>query len=112
MESEFIVVLVTVGSRSEGESIARDLLGGGVAACVNILGPMRSVYVWKGEVVEDEEHLLVVKSRRGLFGFLEERVRSLHSYEVPEVIALPIIEGSAPYLAWLESGTAGGGGQR
>lgn len=108
METEFIVVLVTVGSRSEGEAIAQDLVRGGLAACVNILGPVRSVYVWKSEVAQDDEHLLVIKSRRSLFDLLERRVRSLHSYDVPEVVALPIRTGSRAYLAWLESGTSGG----
>jgi periplasmic divalent cation tolerance protein len=106
-ESEFVVVLVTIGTRPQGEEIARALVGEGLAACVNIVGPIRSIYSWEGKAAEDDEHLLVIKSRRALFAALEARVRALHSYEVPEVIAVPVVAGSAPYLEWLRAGTAG-----
>jgi periplasmic divalent cation tolerance protein len=107
IDREFVVVLVTVGSRSEGEKVARQLVGDGLAACVNIVGPIRSVYVWEGEVAEDDEHLLIIKSRDELLAALEARVRELHSYEVPEVVALPITGGSVPYLEWLRAATTG-----
>jgi len=107
MQAEFLVVLVTVGSRPQGEAIARQLVEDGLAACVNLVGPIRSVYVWKGEVAEDDEHLLIIKTREQVLGTVEARVRALHSYEVPEFIALPIAAGSTPYLEWLRAGTTG-----
>lgn len=103
--TEFVVVLVTVGSRREGETIARQLVEEKVAACVNLLGPLRSTYWWQGAVEEAEEYLLVIKSRAGLLPALAERVRELHSYEVPEVLAVPVLGGSEPYLAWLRDCT-------
>ena len=106
-ETEFVVVLVTVGSRPEGETIARRLVEEGLVACVNVVGPIRSVYVWKGEVTEGDEHLLIIKTREQLVGTVEARVRALHSYEVPEVIALPIVDGSPAYLQWLRESTTG-----
>ena len=107
MAEDFIVVFVTTGSASEGERIARALVGEGLAACVNRVGPIRSTYTWQGAVADAEEYLLVAKSCRRQFAALEARVRALHSYEVPEVIALPLATGSAPYLEWLAAGSAG-----
>lgn len=106
-EAEFMVVLVTVGSRGEGETIARKLVEEGLVACVNVVGPIRSIYLWKGQVSEDEEHLLIIKTRDQVLGAVEERVGELHSYEVPEVVALPIVGGSAAYLEWLRASTTG-----
>jgi periplasmic divalent cation tolerance protein len=103
--TDFIVVLVTVGSAEEGERIAEALVGEQLAACVNLVGPIRSIYAWKGEVQRDEERLLIIKTRAARFADLERRVRALHSYDTPEVIALPISAGSQPYLDWLLSGT-------
>lgn len=103
--ADFIVVLVTAGSAEEGERIAAALVGEQLAACVNIAGPIRSLYTWQGELHRDEEHLLVIKTRAALFDEVERRVRALHSYEVPEVIALPITAGAQPYLDWLAANT-------
>ncbi len=108
--TDFIVVLVTAGSAEEGERIAEALVTEELAACVNIVGPVQSIYRWKGEMQRDEERLLVIKSRTALFASLEERVRALHSYETPEVVALPITSGSRLYLDWLLSSTRGAGG--
>jgi periplasmic divalent cation tolerance protein len=105
MPDDFIVVLVTVGSRNEGERVGRPLVEEGLAACVNILGPVHSIYKWKGAVNYDDEHLLIIKSRRAAFPDVEARVRALHSYDVPEVIALPLAAGSTPYLEWLQQST-------
>lgn len=98
---EFIVVYVTVGSAEEGERLAQALVGERLAACVNRLGPVRSVYRWQGQVEQSEEQLLIIKTKRELFGALRKRVQELHSYSVPEIIALPILEGSESYLQWL-----------
>ena len=73
-----------------------------LAACVNRLGPVQSTYRWKGQVERSEEHLLIIKTSEGLFDRLNKRVQELHSYSVPEVIALPIVDGNEGYLKWLE----------
>jgi periplasmic divalent cation tolerance protein len=99
--SEFVVVLVTVGSADEAERLAEAVVSEQLAACVNIVGPIRSIYMWKGELQRDDERLLVLKTRAVLFPALERRVRELHSYETPEVVALPVTAGSAAYLEWL-----------
>jgi periplasmic divalent cation tolerance protein len=99
--TDVLVVLVTVPSRDKGEEIAGHLVEEHVAACVNILGPVSSVYRWQGEVCADDEHLLVIKTTRERYPSLEERVRALHSYDVPEVLALPVEAGSAAYLDWV-----------
>jgi periplasmic divalent cation tolerance protein len=106
--SEFIVVLVTAGSPAEGERLARALVEERLAACVNRIAPVQSVYRWQGKVEESTEELLVIKTRAGLFTALEKRVRELHSYAVPEVIALPIIKGNESYLRWLGEQVVGG----
>ncbi len=101
-----IVVLVTAPSAEEGAKIARALVEEKLAACVNILSGVRSVYRWEGKVEDGPEVLLVAKTRESLFGELDKRVRDLHPYSVPEVIALPISKGSEAYLAWLGEETA------
>jgi len=96
-----IIILVTAGSESEAEAIAKALVEERLAACVNILDPIRSIYRWEGKVVDDHEWLLIIKTQNERFAAVEEKVKALHSYQVPEVIALPILEGSTPYLHWL-----------
>ena len=97
-----IVVLVTCGSRKEARKIARALVEKRLAACVNEMGaPLRSAYRWKGKVETAEEFLLVIKTTQKRFPALREAVRKLHSYEVPEIIALPIVKGSRAYLDWI-----------
>jgi periplasmic divalent cation tolerance protein len=99
--SEFIVVLVTAASPEEGERIAEALVGERLAACVNVVGPIRSIYRWQGAVERAAEHLLLIKARRTSFAALAARVQSLHSYDTPEIVALPLHAASASYLAWL-----------
>jgi periplasmic divalent cation tolerance protein len=101
MDTDCIVVLVTVGSRQEGERIASAVVGEQLAACVNIVGPIESIYRWDDQVRHDQELLLVIKSRSALFGALAARVTALHSYQTPEVIAVSISAGPRPYLDWL-----------
>lgn len=101
MKSEPILVLVTCGSEEESLTIARVLVEERLAACASIVSPVRSIYSWEGKVCDEKEWLLFIKTERHLFGRLQERVISLHSYSVPEIIALPIVEGSPSYLAWL-----------
>ena len=103
--TDALVVLVTAGSESEAETIATALLDERLAACVNIGGPMRSLYRWQGRIADDREWQLVIKTRSDLFDALADRVQALHSYDVPEVVALPVTAGSPAYLAWLEEAT-------
>lgn len=101
-----IVVLVTCGSRPEARKIARALLERQLAACVNLLpGRVESVYRWKGKVERAREVLLLIKTSRRVFAALEKEIRRLHSYEVPEIIALPISAGSPAYLKWISQST-------
>jgi periplasmic divalent cation tolerance protein len=98
-----IVVLMTCGTAAEAARIARSLVERRIAACVNILrSPVRSVYRWKNKIETARERLLVIKTSRQKFPQLCAHVKRLHSYAVPEIIALPIAEGSAPYLRWVE----------
>ncbi|MBD2578237.1 divalent-cation tolerance protein CutA [Oscillatoria sp. FACHB-1406] len=98
----YCVVLVTAASQQEAEAIASALLSARLAACVS-MAPIHSMYVWKGEVNADEEWQLTIKTRLACFAALEAKVRELHSYEVPEIIALPIVAGSQPYLDWIKN---------
>ncbi len=106
---EFVVVLVTAGAAEEAARLARTLVEERLAACVNVVGPIRSIYRWQGAVEDAAEYLLIVKARSADVAAVERRVCALHSYELPEIIALPLRAGSAPYLAWLADGTARGG---
>jgi periplasmic divalent cation tolerance protein len=97
-----IVVLTNCGSADEAERIARSLVEKRLAACVNVMPTVRSFYRWKGVIEDEQESLLVIKSSRALFDELRAEIEKLHSYEVPEVIAVPIVDGSEGYLEWLE----------
>lgn len=97
-----IVALSTVGSAEDAERIARELVGRRLAACVNVVGGVVSVYRWKGAVERDEERLLVIKTRAERLEELRQALVELHPYEVPELVALPVEAGHAPYLAWLD----------
>ena len=97
-----IVILITTSNMDEAERIGRTLVEERLAACANIVEGVRSIYRWKGEVCDDRECLMVVKTTAANFDVVEKRVRELHSYEVPEVIAITIVNGSKPYLDWLE----------
>jgi periplasmic divalent cation tolerance protein len=99
--SEPIVVLVTCGSEEEALKIANALVEEHLAACVNLVAPIRSIYRWEGKIWDEKEWLLIVKTQTERFEELEKKVESLHSYSVPEIITLPIAEGSSSYLNWL-----------
>ena len=98
-----IVVLVTCGSAKEARRVARALVKARLAACANVVDtPVRSIYRWKGRVESAKEYLLIIKTSRQLFAALQARVKQLHSYDVPEIIAVPIAAGSVNYLRWLD----------
>ena len=96
-----VVVLVTAASLKEARKIARGLVEAHLAACVNVTPPVESIYRWQGKVENGRERLLVIKTAREIFTEVEEAVRKLHSYTNPEIICLPIIDGSREYLSWL-----------
>jgi periplasmic divalent cation tolerance protein len=96
-----IVVLSTCGSEEEAARIARALVDARLAACVNVIPQIRSIYRWQG-AVEDATECLVIKTKRELFEQLATRLREVHSYQAPEAIALPVVDGLADYLAWID----------
>jgi periplasmic divalent cation tolerance protein len=98
-----IVVFSTCGSEEEAVRIATHLVDAHIAACVNLIPKVRSIYRWEGKVEDSAEWLLLIKTSRERFAALQTALEAAHSYEVPEVIAVPIIDGSQDYLAWLET---------
>ncbi|MDH4185239.1 MAG: divalent-cation tolerance protein CutA [Nitrospinota bacterium] len=96
------IVFITVSSQEEARKIARALVTEKLAACVNIIPGVSSIYTWKNELCEDNELLLIAKSSAEKFPALAGRVKSLHSYQTPEVIAMPVVEGAADYLKWMD----------
>lgn len=100
-----IVVLVTASSKEEANKIARGLLEEKLAACVNIVEGLESRFWWQGKIDSAKEVLLIIKTRKTLFNKLAKKVKSLHSYTVPEIIAFPIISGSKAYLDWINDCT-------
>ncbi|UCF05723.1 MAG: divalent-cation tolerance protein CutA [bacterium] len=99
---DYIVVLVTASSMEEVERIALQLIGSGLAPCVNIISSCRSIYQWKQEIHKDDEVLMIIKSRRALFSELVAIIEKNHSYDVPEIISLPLVEASRKYSTYLK----------
>ncbi len=99
--SEFIIVFVTVGKEPEAQTIARTLVDESIAACVGIVR-QKSIYRWKGKIVDDNEFLLIVKTKHDQFSKLRDTVLRLHSYEVPEIISIEIQQGHTTYLEWIK----------
>ena len=103
MKNSYVLVIVTTPSKQEAEKIAEHLLKERLIACANINGPVTSIFHWSGKMEKAEEYLVLMKSRKDLFGKLSEAVEVLHSYEVPEILAFPIVDCSKAYLDWLGS---------
>ncbi|MCP5005520.1 MAG: divalent-cation tolerance protein CutA [Planctomycetes bacterium] len=103
--SGYIIIFITASSVDEAKKLGRVLVEEKLVACANIMSSVHSIYHWQGELCDDEEVLMVLKTKRELFSPVEVRVRELHSYDVPEIIAMPIIEGSDNYLSWLRDET-------
>ena len=101
-----IVVLVTASSEAEARKIGQAAVEDGAAACANIVPNLTSLFRWQGKFSQEQEVLIILKSRLDLFQDLEALIKRHHSYEVPEIIALPIVEGSASYLKWIIESTA------
>ena len=105
VQPKFIAVLVTCGSGEEAVKIAHSLVEQRLAACVNLVSPVRSIYRWEGTILDEREWILIIKTQKSRFKKLEKEVKALHSYTVPEIIGLSIVEGSSSYLNWLEQMT-------
>ena len=102
--SDAIIVFMTASTGEEAARLADMLVGAHLAACVQILPEMESVYRWQGKIERAPEILLLAKTTKSKFEELEREVRALHSYDTPEIIAVPVVAGSAPYLEWLSRG--------
>jgi periplasmic divalent cation tolerance protein len=105
-DTDAIVVFITAASGEEATRLADMLVGAHLAACVQILPEMESVYRWQGKIERQSEVLLIIKTARVKFADLEREVRALHSYDTPEIVAVPIVMGSAPYLHWLNASSS------
>ena len=105
MKNDYCVVFVTAKNKQEAEKIARGLLQARLAACVNIMEGVKSLFMWEGKLDTAQEVLLVIKTQQKLFSSLAKKVKALHSYKVPEIIALPIIAGDKAYLQWVKENT-------
>jgi periplasmic divalent cation tolerance protein len=103
MTTTAVVVLVTAPSADAAASLARTLVEEGLAACGNVVPGIRSIYRWAGEIHDDAEALLVLKTERRLVGALKSRLPEIHPYQVPELLVLPVEDGLGPYLAWLRA---------
>jgi len=99
--ADALLVFCTCSSQLEASQLAHSLVGGGAAACVNIIPAIESIYRWEGKIETSQEVLLLIKTTPGRFPDLRDQIVALHSYDTPEVIALPIVDGLAKYLAWL-----------
>ncbi len=103
--SNYLVIYITTSSVSEAKKIGRTLVEEKLVACSNIISPIRAIYSWQGKICDDKEALMILKTKKKLFKQIVKRVEKLHSYDVPEIIAIPIIEGSSKYLSWLNEET-------
>lgn len=102
MKNKYITVFVTCASRKEASLIAKKLLNEKLIACANIIDGVSSLFWWKGKIDRAEEWLIVIKTVRKNFNKIENRIKELHSYEVPEIVALPIVKGERNYLKWID----------
>lgn len=107
MNKAYLVVYCTCPDETTAARVSGALVAEGLAACVNQVPGVVSVYRWEGKVQRDREQLLIIKTRNDVYPALEERIRGLHPYEVPEIIALPLARGSGDYLAWIDGCLAG-----
>jgi periplasmic divalent cation tolerance protein len=105
MKSEYIIVLITAPNEEDAAKIGRTLVEEKLAACANIIQSIRSIYRWQGRIEDEQETLVIAKTRNELFDRLKEKVIALHPYSVPEIIALPIVAGSESYLNWIRQET-------
>jgi len=105
MKDEVIIIFVTAANQQEAEQIAQYLVEKKLIACGNIVSPIFSIFHWEGKFCKENEVLLMLKTRRTYFDIVQQQVKKLHSYDTPEIIALPVIDGSDDYLNWVRSET-------
>lgn len=105
MKQSFVQVITTVSGRKNAERLTKEIMNKRLGACVQIAGPVKSVYRWKGRIETAKEFVCIIKTRKGLYKKVERQIKELHPYEVPEIIATPITEGSRDYLKWLSDET-------
>lgn len=103
--NEFIVIFSTINSRDEAKKIAGELVREKLAACVNITDGITSIYEWKNELCTENECLMIIKSRTSLFNAVKDKIKSMHPYEVPEIISIPVTDGLESYLSWVRDNT-------
>jgi len=109
MEKDHVIVLTTISADADGHALASTLVNERLAACVNVLAEMQSIYRWQGKVESAAERQLLIKTRLPLVDALEKRIKQLHPYDLPEFIVVPIVGGSARYLAWITENTSEAG---
>ena len=105
-DTNTLMVFITAPGEDDAAAIAKSLVEARLAACVNIVNNVRSIYTWQGKIEDDSEVLMTVKTRKGLFQALSDKVKELHPYDVPEIIAVPIVEGSEEYIQWIIDSTS------
>ncbi len=105
MKTNCIIIYITAANKQEAEQIGRTLVEKKLAACSNIVDPINSIFSWKGDICQEKETLLMLKTMQNKFDIIVHEVKNLHSYETPEIIALPIIAGSDDYLSWIKEET-------
>lgn len=103
--SEYAVVFITASSLEEAQKISRTLVEERLFACANIISPIQSIFHWQGKLCDEKEVLIIAKTKTGLFKEVVKRVKNLHSYQVPEVLFLPVLQGSQDYLQWVDQET-------
>ncbi len=103
MKDNYLIVFVTAKDKAEAEQVSQSLLKDQLIACANLVSPITSIFHWSGKIDKTEECLIIMKSREDLFAQLIERVKNLHSYEVPEILAVPVIQGYQGYFDWMNA---------
>ena len=103
--TSFVQIATTVASKNEGEQLAADLVDRGLAACVQVLGPITSIYRWQGKTEHAQEWMCLIKTHENRYTAVEQAIVAAHPYDTPEIVAVPILTGSAPYLEWLNQAT-------
>lgn len=103
--TEYLLVMTTVPDSEVGQIIAEKIIEDRLAACVTLQAPAQSLYWWQGKITQNQEYTLFIKTKKGVYPLLEEKIRRIHPYDVPEIIALPIFSGNADYLDWIDNET-------
>jgi periplasmic divalent cation tolerance protein len=102
MKSEYLIVFCTVPNENVAHKISKSLVSENLAACVNIVKNVRSIYRWESEICDEGELLLIIKTTVETYESLEEKIQNIHPYEVPEILAIPVFRGNESYLAWID----------